>query len=114
MRQDARSDCGPQPRRAITAPDRTIAVSTKTLGVSIGEETGNGSYMHDAEMIAQELSLLGHKVEDVEKRLADVEKGNRRPEDAALITARALQEISGHWDAVYEAMRRRDESQEAS
>jgi hypothetical protein len=36
----------------------------------------------------------------------DVEKVNARLEQAALITARALQEISGHWDAVYEAMRR--------
>jgi hypothetical protein len=29
-------------------------------------------------------------------------------------TARALGEISGHWDAVYEAMRRKDQSQEAA
>jgi len=69
--------------------------------------------MHDAEMIAQELSVLGHKLDDLEKRLAAVEKVNTRLEDAALTTARALGEISGHWDAVYEAMRRRDESQEA-
>ncbi len=70
--------------------------------------------MHDAEMIAQELSVLGHKLDDLEKRLAAVEKVNTRLEDAALTTARALGEISGHWDAVYEAMRRRDESQEAA
>ena len=69
--------------------------------------------MHDSEMIAQELSALGHRVDDLEKRLAAVEKVNRRLEDAALTTARALADISGHWDAVYEAMRRRDESQEA-
>jgi hypothetical protein len=69
--------------------------------------------MHDAEMIAQELSVLGHKVDDLEKRLAAVEKVNTRLEDAALTTARALGEISGHWDAVYEAMRRKDESQRA-
>ncbi len=31
-----------------------------------------------------------------------------RLEEAALTTARALQEISGHWDAVYEAMRREE------
>jgi division protein CdvB (Snf7/Vps24/ESCRT-III family) len=70
--------------------------------------------MHDAEMIAQELSALGHKPDDIEKRLAAVEKVNARLEEAALTTARALAEISGHWDAVYEAMRRRDESQEAA
>ena len=70
--------------------------------------------MHDAEMIAQELSVLGHKLDDLERRLAAVEKVNTRLEDAALTTARALGEISGHWDAVYEAMRRRDESQEAA
>jgi uncharacterized coiled-coil protein SlyX len=64
-------------------------------------------------MIAQELSALGHRVDELEKRLAAVEKVNPRLEDAALTTARALAEISDHWDAVYEAMRRRDESQEA-
>ena len=69
--------------------------------------------MHDIEMIAQELSALGHKLDDLEKRLAAVEKVNTRLEDAALTTARALGEVSGHWDAVYEAMRRKDESQEA-
>ena len=69
--------------------------------------------MHDAEMIAQELSALGHKLDDLEKRLAAVEKVNTRLEEAALTTSRALGEISGHWDAVYEAMRRKDESQRA-
>ena len=38
--------------------------------------------------------------------MAEVERVNARLEQAALITARSLQEISGHWDAVYEAMRR--------
>jgi hypothetical protein len=95
-----------------------VAGQTKTRGVWIGE-TGNGYSMHDTEMIddtemiAQELSVLGHKLDDVEKRLAEVEKVNRRLEEAALTTARALAEVSGHWDAVYEAMRRRDQSQEA-
>jgi hypothetical protein len=70
--------------------------------------------MQDFEVIAQELSALGHKLDDLDKRLAAVEKVNTRLEDAALTTARALGEISGHWDAVYEAMRRRDESQEAA
>jgi hypothetical protein len=39
---------------------------------------------------------------------------NTRLEEAALTTARALGEIAGHWDAVYEAMRRRDESQQVA
>jgi hypothetical protein len=69
--------------------------------------------MQDSEMIARELSVLGHKLDGLERRLAVVEKVNARLEDAALTTARALGEISGHWDAVYEAMRRKDESQEA-
>jgi hypothetical protein len=69
--------------------------------------------MQDTEMIAQELSMLGHKIDDLDKRLSAVEKVNARLEDAALTMARALEEISGHWDAVYEAMRRKDESQEA-
>ena len=65
--------------------------------------------MQDLEVIAQELSALGHKLDDLDKRLAAVEKVNTRLEEAALTTARALGEISGHWGAVYEAMRRRDE-----
>ena len=69
--------------------------------------------MQDFEVIAQELSALGHKLAELDRRLAAVEKVNSRLEDAALTTARALAEISGHWDAVYEAMRRRDESQQA-
>jgi hypothetical protein len=68
--------------------------------------------MQDLEVIAQELSALGHKLAELDGRLAAVEKVNTRLEEAALTTARALGEISGHWDAVYEAMRRRDESQE--
>lgn len=69
--------------------------------------------MQDSEMIAQELSAIGHRLDDLDTRLAAVEKVNARLEDAALTTARALAEISGHWDAVYEAMRRKDESQQA-
>ena len=60
-------------------------------------------------MIAQELSGIGEKVRGLEKRIAEVERVNARLEDAALITARALQEIAGHWDAVYEAMRREED-----
>ena len=45
--------------------------------------------MHDAEMIAQELSALGHKLDELETRLAAVETVNTRLEEAALTTARA-------------------------
>jgi hypothetical protein len=76
--------------------------------------TENEVVMQDTEVIAQELSALGHKLDDLENRLVAVEKVNARLEEAGLTTARALAEISGHWDAVYEAMRRRDESQEAA
>ena len=74
----------------------------------------------DYELIAQELSTLAerfmrveNRVADLLTRLADVEKVNARLEEAALTTARALAEIAGHWDAVYEAMRRPDSSEEA-
>jgi predicted nuclease with TOPRIM domain len=65
-------------------------------------------------MIAQELSALGHKIDELEERLTAVEKVNTRLEEAALTTARAMAEISDHWEAVYEAMRRKDRSQEAA
>jgi hypothetical protein len=60
----------------------------------------------DSELLAQQVSALNEKVAHLEQRMTEVEKVNLRLEQAALTTARALQEISGHWDAVYEAMRR--------
>jgi hypothetical protein len=63
----------------------------------------------ESELIAQELSGLGQKLSEFEKRLTEVEKVNARLEVAALTTARALEEVSQHWDAVYEAMRRIEE-----
>jgi RNase H-fold protein (predicted Holliday junction resolvase) len=71
--------------------------------------------VEDYELIAQELSGLretvkglDEKVSSFEKRLAEAENVNARLEDAALTTARALSDISHHWDAVYEAMRREE------
>jgi len=58
-----------------------------------------------SEVIAQQLSALGARIERVEARLAEVDPVIARLEGAALTTARAMQEISQHWDAVYEAMR---------
>jgi hypothetical protein len=72
-----------------------------------------GSELTDFDIIAREVSGYRARFEAIEKRLDEVEKVNARLEDAALTTARALQEISGHWEAVYEAMRRKDASQEA-
>ena len=66
------------------------------------------SSLEDLETIAQELSGLGQRVSDLEKRLKHVEQVNTGLEEAALTTARALQEISAHWDKVYEAMRRKE------
>ena len=64
--------------------------------------------MDDYEVVAEELSKLAEKWRDLEIRVAEVEKVNARLEDAALTTARALGEVSRHWDAVYDAMRRAD------
>jgi hypothetical protein len=60
-------------------------------------------------MLAQEISGLRARVEVVEARLGDIDKVINRLEGAALTTARSLQEISMHWDNVYEAMRRAEE-----
>jgi hypothetical protein len=62
----------------------------------------------ESELIAQQVSGLNRKFAELEKRVAETERVNARLEQAALITARALQEVSGHWDAVYEAMRREE------
>jgi hypothetical protein len=63
----------------------------------------------ESELIAQQVSGLTKKLAELEKRVSEAERINGRLEQAALTTARALQEISGHWDAVYEAMRREEE-----
>ena len=63
----------------------------------------------DSEMLAQQVSGINEKVAALERRIVEAERVNARLEQAALTTARALQEISGHWDAVYEAMRRVEE-----
>jgi hypothetical protein len=70
--------------------------------------------MDDYQVVAQELSVLGEKVRELDKRLAEVERVNARLEDAALTTARALGEISRHWDAVYKAMRRAERAERES
>ena len=62
--------------------------------------------MDDYEVVAEELSKLAEKWHDLEERVAEVERVNARLEEAALTTARALGEVSHHWDAVYDAMRR--------
>jgi exonuclease VII small subunit len=60
----------------------------------------------DSEVLARELDSLGNKLRAFESRLAEVEKIIERLEAAALTTARALEEVSTHWDRVYRAMRR--------
>ena len=62
--------------------------------------------MDDYEVLAEELSKLGEEWRDLEARVAEVERVNARLEEAALTTPRALGEVSHHWDAVYDAMRR--------
>jgi hypothetical protein len=60
----------------------------------------------DSEVLAQQVSGLNEMVAGLGQRMAEVERVNARLEQAALSTARAMEEISRHWDAVYEAMRR--------
>lgn len=60
----------------------------------------------ESEVLAQELDSLGQEVHALETRLAEVERIIEGLESAALTTARALEEVSSHWDSVYRAMRR--------
>jgi hypothetical protein len=75
--------------------------------------------VQDYELIAQEVNTLGPRIVELEasvadltERVADVQKVNARLEAAALTTARSLQQIAIHWDAVYEAMRRGERVEE--
>jgi hypothetical protein len=76
--------------------------------------------LDDYELIAERLSEVSEQVRVLENRLSDVlsrmtgvEKVNARLEEAAQITARTLAQISVHWDAVYESMRRKNPTEEA-
>jgi uncharacterized coiled-coil protein SlyX len=60
----------------------------------------------ESEVLAQQLDSIGSKLLAVETRLAEVEKVIEGLEAAAMTTARAMEEISSHWDQVYRAMRR--------
>jgi outer membrane murein-binding lipoprotein Lpp len=60
----------------------------------------------ESEVIAQEVSTIADRVGALETRVKDVEAVINRLEAAAATTARALEEVSAHWDAVYRAMRR--------
>ena len=57
---------------------------------------------------AERLSALGGRIAKLEARLAEVDKVIARLEGAALTTSRGMQEISHHWDAVYEAIQREE------
>ena len=63
----------------------------------------------ESEVIAEQVSALSDRATAIEARLGEIDKVIVRLEGAALTTARAMQEISHHWDAVYEAMRRAEE-----
>jgi len=58
------------------------------------------------EVLAQELEHIGQKIKALESRMTEVEEVIPRLATAAQTTARALEEVSAHWDAVYRAMRR--------
>ena len=60
----------------------------------------------ESEVLAQELESLGQKIQAFETRLAEVERIIKDLEAAALTTARAMEQISSQWDALYRAMRR--------
>ena len=60
----------------------------------------------ESEVIAQEVSTIAGRVGALEARLSEVEAVIGRLEAVAETTARALEEVSSHWDAVYRAMRR--------
>jgi hypothetical protein len=63
----------------------------------------------ESEVIAQQLSALSERAAAVEARLVDIDRVIARLEGAAITTARGMEEISRHWDAVYGAMRREEE-----
>jgi len=88
---------------ALAQPELPLPISRR-ISEPIGEPKTVSSA--DVELLAQQVSGINEKVADLERRIAEVERVNTRLEQAALNTARSMAEISRHWDAVYEAMRR--------
>ena len=60
----------------------------------------------ESEVITQEVSTIAARVSALDARLREVETVIDRLEAAAATTARPLDEVSSHWEAVYRAMRR--------
>jgi prefoldin subunit 5 len=60
----------------------------------------------EGEILAQELSNIASQIDSLTTRVAQIEAIITRLEAAAETTARGLEEVSSHWDAVYRAMRR--------
>ena len=58
------------------------------------------------EVLAQELSKVQGQLTELDRRVAEIEAVIQGLEKAAESTARALEEVSSHWDSVYRAMRR--------
>jgi hypothetical protein len=99
----SRRAAGEQALEPLPPPDgKPAALPTDQLRKFLGARL----YRDGLEVVAEELSQLADKLSGLEERLAEVERVNARLEDAALSTARALGEVSRHWDAVYDAMRR--------
>jgi hypothetical protein len=82
-----------------TCSARGVARALTSLAAMSSEST-------ESEVLARELDSLGNKLRAVETRLVEVERIIEGLEAAALTTARALEEVSTHWDQVYRAMRR--------
>ena len=59
-----------------------------------------------ADCCTQELSKVASQLVDLQRRVAEIEAVIKGLEKAAESTARALEEVSSHWDSVYRAMRR--------
>jgi len=64
--------------------------------------------MDDYEVVAEELSQLAERMRGLEERLAEVERVKHASRGSGPDHRPALGEVSRHWDAVYDAMRRAD------
>jgi hypothetical protein len=96
------------PLRAIRGTFNSPFLDPQAARKQLVDSGGIISYVDDYEGVAEELSELAEKMRGLEERLAEVERVNARLEEAALTTARALGEVSRHWNAVYDAMRGAD------
>ena len=96
-------------RKSNSCPTPDEGMGARRLGkLTVTDHSAYHPTVDDYRVVAQNRATWG-EARGLEERLVEIKRVNARLEEAASSAARALGEVSRHWDAVYEAMRRIEE-----